>query len=162
MQTFTDEHRYPRPVTPVLEKYTDPGFLQRKYTELGRQDIRLLEHTQDAQRVRIRMTYSDSADMDLPDFARRLVPERAQVVQTVEWELIRRLGTIIIDAKGSPAKVSGEMQLSEREGHCINTIRWSVSCSIPLVGGKLEKLLIEGLRRKARKDEEVSRKLLAA
>jgi hypothetical protein len=27
---------------------------------------------------------------------------------------------------------------------CTNTITWNVSCSIPLLGGKVEKLLVEG------------------
>jgi hypothetical protein len=161
VQTFTDTQRYDQAADAVLARYTDAEFLKRKYAELGRQDIKVLEQRKSADSSHMRITYSDVADMDLPDFARRLVPERAQVVQTVDWNLKRRSGRISVDAKGSPVTVEGQMQLREQDGGSSISIEWKVSCSVPLLGGKLEKLLVEGLKRKARRDEEVSRRLLA-
>jgi hypothetical protein len=159
--TFTDQQRYDQPAAAVLERYTDPEFLMRKYAELGRQDIEVLEQRKTADSSHMRIAYSDAADMDLPDFARRLVPERARVVQTVYWNLNRRSGRITVDAKGSPVTVEGQMQLKDSGGGCTNTINWQVSCAVPLIGGRLEKLLVDGLKKKARRDEEVSRRLLA-
>ena len=161
MQTFTDQQRYDQAPDAVLARYTDPEFLKRKYAELGRQDIKVLEHRKTADSAHVRIAYSDAADMDLPDFARRLVPDRAHVVQTVDWNLRRRSGRISVDARGSPVTVEGQMQLRQQGGGSAVSIEWKVSCSVPLIGGKLEKLLVEGLKRKARRDEEVSRRLLA-
>jgi hypothetical protein len=161
MQTFTDQQRYDQPADAVLARYTDPEFLKRKYAELGRQDLKVLEHRKTADSAHMCIGYSDVADMDLPDFARRLVPERAHVVQTVDWDLKRRSGRISVDAKGSPVTVKGQMQLKDSGAGCINTISWQVSCAVPLIGGKLEKLLVDGLKKKARRDEQVSRRLLA-
>jgi hypothetical protein len=161
MQTFTDQQRYEQAGAAVLARYTDPEFLKRKYAELGRQDIKVLEHCKSAHHAHVRIGYSDTADMDLPDFARRLVPERAHVVQTVEWDLKLRVGRIAVDAKGSPVTVEGRMQLREHGGGSTISIEWKVSCSVPLIGGRLEKLLVDGLKKKARRDEEVSRRLLA-
>lgn len=161
MQTFENEQRYDQSAGVVLAKYTDPAFLQKKYTALGRQDIQILEHRMEAARARLRVTYSDKPDMEVPDFARKLVPARAHVVQTVDWDLNRKSGRIALESKGSPVTVQGEMQLRDADGGCVNTISWRVSCSIPLIGGKIEKLLVEGLRKKAQLDEQVTRKLLA-
>jgi hypothetical protein len=161
MQTFDDEQRYTQSVDAVLAKYTDPAFLQRKYETLGRQDIRLLENIRDAKRVRLRFAYSDAVDMKVPDFARRFLPERQQIEQTTEWDLASRTGRLHVDAKGSPATLDAVMQLAAVGKGCANRITWTVSVSVPLLGGKLEKLLIEGLRQKAQRDQEVTQRLLS-
>lgn len=162
MQTFDDEQRYPQDVDTVLARYTDPAFLQRKYETLGRQDIRLLEHTRDPKTVRLRFAYSDALDLKVPDFARKFLPERQQIEQTTEWDLARRTGRLHVDAKGSPAQLDAVMQLAAAGSGCANRIAWTVSVSVPLLGGKLEKLLVEGLRQKARRDAEVTLQLLSA
>ena len=161
MQTFEDQQRYQLDPDALLAKFTDPVFLQGKYETLGRQDIRLLENTRSATKVRLRFAYSDAIDMPLPDFARRFMPERQQIEQTVDWDLVKKTGRLGVDAKGSPAKLDAVMRLSAVAGGCMNTISWTVSVSVPLLGGKLEKLLIEGLRHKARRDQEVTEQLLA-
>jgi hypothetical protein len=162
MQTFTNEQRYDQSVAHVLGKYTDPEFLKRKYVELGRQDIAVLEHKVTPQQARMKMAYSDTAGMDVPDFAKKMMPERTHVVQSVVWDLAKSSGQIDVESKGSPVTIHGRMQLKDNgKGGCTNTITWNVSCSIPLLGGKIEKLLVDGLGRKAKRDEEVSRKLLA-
>jgi hypothetical protein len=89
------------------------------------------------------------------------MPERTHVVQTVTWDLAKNAGQIEVESKGSPVTIQGRMQLRDRQGGCTNTITWNVSCSIPLLGGRIEKLLVDGMGRKARHDEEVTRKLLA-
>lgn len=162
MQTFTNEQRYDQGVAHVLAKYTDTAFLTKKYAALGRRDIAVLEQAITPQQARLKMTYSDTADIELPDFARKLMSDRMQFVQSVTWDLEKRVGSIHVESKGSPVSIEGRMQLrDDGKGGCTNTITWNVSCSIPLLGGKVEKLLVEGLSHKAKKDEAVSRQLLA-
>jgi len=162
MQTFDDEQRYTQSVDAVLAKYTDPAFLQRKYETLGRQDIRLLEHTHDAQRVRLHFAYSDAVDIKVPDFARKFLPERQHIEQITEWDLASRTGRLQVDPKGSPAKLAATMQLADAGSGCVNRIAWQVNVSVPLLGTKLEKLLVEGLRQKAQQDQKITQRLLSA
>ena len=162
MQTFTDTQRFTQTPDVVLAKYTDPDFLQRKYVELGRQDIEVLEQRVENGRARLRIAYSDKAETDVPDFAKRFMPERTHVVQTVGWDLERKVGRIQVEPKGAPVKVQGELRMEARDGGALNTIHWTVSCAVPLIGGKLEKLLMEGIRQKAAKDQAVSQTLLSA
>lgn len=161
MQTFDDEQRYTQTADTVLARYTDPAFLQRKYETLGRQDIHLLENTRDAKLVRLRFAYTETLDMRLPDFARKFMPARQQIEQTTEWDLGKKRGRLHVDAKGSPARLEAVMQLEAAGSGCANRIAWKVQVAVPLLGGKLEKLLLEGLRQKARHDAEVTQKLLS-
>lgn len=160
MQTFEDEQRYTQTPDAVLAKYTDPVFLQRKYETLGRQDIRLLENTRSAQRVRLRFAYTDAVDMPLPDFARKFMPERQQIEQTADWDLVSKTGRLVVVPKGSPARIEATMRLAAAGAGCVNAIGWTVSVSVPLLGGKLEKLLVDGLRQKAGHDQDVTQQLL--
>jgi hypothetical protein len=162
MQTFTNEQRYDQSVAHVLSKYIDTAFLTKKYAALGRQDIAVLDRKVTPQQAHLKMTYSDTAGIELPDFAKKLMPERTQVVQNVTWDLTKQAGAIEVESKGTPVSIKGRMQLKDDgKGGCTNTVTWNVSCSIPLLGGKVEKLLVEGLSRKAALDEKVSRQLLA-
>lgn len=156
MQTFTDEQHYSHAVDRVLDCYTNPEFLQEKYAQLGREDIELRSHEVDGDKVRMVFAYSDKPDMELPGFARKLVPERAHVLQHVTWDRAARIGKIEVNAEGSPVHVHGEMRIAASGSGSVNTIRWEVSCTVPLVGGKLEKLICDGLRHKAAKDREVT------
>lgn len=162
MQTFTDEQRYPQSADAVLARITDPVFLSAKHAALGRLDVRLLEHTADARRVRIRFAYSEAMDIAVPDFARKFLPERQQIEQTTEWDLTAQTGRLHVDAKGSPAKLDATMRLATDGSGCCNRIAWTVVVAVPLLGGKLEKLLVDGLRQKARRDAEATLKLLSA
>ena len=57
-------------------------------------------------------------------------------------------------------KVFTEMQLKPSGQGCANHLVWNVSCGIPLIGGKLEKVLAEDLQAKSRTDYQVSLKIL--
>lgn len=162
MQTFDDEQRYTQSVDTVLARYTDPAFLQRKYETLGRQDIRLLEHTRDARRVRLRFAYTEAVDFKAPDFARRFLPERQQIEQTSEWDLAKKTASLKVDVTGSPATLNATLRLAAAGKGCVNHIAWKVGVAVPLLGGKLEKLLVEGIRAKAAHDAEVTQRLLSA
>ncbi|MGH8505255.1 MAG: DUF2505 domain-containing protein [Stenotrophobium sp.] len=161
MQTFTETHHFDQSADVVLKHFTNPDFLRTKYTALGREEIKFIEHTQDAKQARLRISYSDKPDMDAPDFAKKLVPARANVVQTVQWDLTQKTGSVKVESS-SPITVRCALHLQDEGQGCRNTLKWEVSCSVPLIGGKLEKALAEGLKLKSKRDEAESRKLLAA
>lgn len=162
MQTFKDEQHYTQSVEAVLSSYIDPVFLQHKHETLGRQDIRLLENTRDAQRVRLCFAYTEELDTKLPDFARKFLPERQQVKQTSEWDLGTNTARLRVEVKGAPASLEAALQLAAAGEGCVVRMTWKVSVSVPLLGGKLEQLLGEGIRDKAARDAEVTRQLLSA
>lgn len=160
MQKFSDQHLYPASTSTVLEKFTDETFLREKYTALGREDIEFIAVEKTADEARMEVRYSDKPDMNVPSFAKKFVPERAVVKQTVVWDLQSQKGVVTVVSEGSPITISGSMQLSSDGDNCQNLLKWEVSCSIPLVGGKLEKLLVEGLKAKGQRDEAITQSML--
>ena len=160
MQIFTDRHHYEQSADVMLAKYTDADFVLRQHAALDRRDIRLLEHSQDGRCTRIRISYADAPDTDMPYFVRRLVPKQARVVQSIEWDLARKVGRIALDTQGSPVHIISEMRLSARGNGCLNTTRWQVNCPILLFGSELEQLLVNTLKQQARRARAVVRQLL--
>ncbi len=160
MHTFVDDQHFSHVVDRLLACYTNPAFLQEKYAQLGRRDIELRAHEVDGNKTRMEFAYLDKPGMEVPAFARKFVPEWAHVVQTVVWDRATRVGRIEVTGDGSPVSVHGEMRLAEDAGGgSVNTIRWEVTCTIPLMGGKVEKLVCDGLRHKARLDRDVTEAL---
>ena len=65
-----------------------------------------------------------------------------------------------VELKGVPLKISADMKVSG-SGNATVTFNWLVSCSIPLLGGKLEKLIADDIRAKSAADMVLSNQLLA-
>ena len=126
MQTFEDRQHYTQSADDVLAKYTDPAFLSRKYSELGREDIQVLEHVVDADKSLVRMAYSDTLDIPLPDFARKFMPERSQIEQTARWDLTARKGELVVEAKGSPVTLNASLNLTDEGTGCSLWVSWQV------------------------------------
>ena len=53
------------------------------------------------------------------------------------------------------------MELVDDGDGCSNELSWNISCSIPLVGGKVEKLIAQDIQSKAASDLAQTRAMLA-
>src|SRR3546814_106669 len=97
----------------------------------------------------------------LPDFAKKFVPAEMSITQRDSWDLKKRTGQLEVEVRGVPIKIAATMRLADEGKGSANTLSWNVSCGIPLIGGKLEKLLISDIQAKADADLAASRKILA-
>ncbi len=119
---------------------TTPGVLVEKYTALGHQDVKIVEHTEHAGVVRV--TSRRKVPMEVPGFAKRFLNPLNTVEQTDEWQPAtakgERHGTWKVSASGVPVSVGGILHLvAAGKGHTLVEITGEVACSIPFVGGKL-------------------------
>ncbi|WP_028007099.1 DUF2505 domain-containing protein [Solimonas flava] len=153
---------FDKPPETVIRMFGDRRYFERKYELLGFRDIEVLEHEAAGDRFRIRVRYTAGADIPLPDFARKFVSGDITIVQEDRWDLAKKTGRLEVDLRGLPVKVGADMALvGLGKGGAANTLSWDVRCSIPLVGGKLEKLLLADIEAKADADLAASRKILA-
>src|SRR3546814_20708456 len=83
------------------------------------------------------------------------------ITQRDSWDLKKRTGQLEVEVRGVPIKIAATMRLADEGKGSANTLSWNVSCGIPLIGGKLEKLLISDIQAKADADLAASRKILA-
>lgn len=155
-----ERQTFDAPPEVVIRMFGDRAYFERKYAELGFASVQVLEHAVDDKRFRIKVRYDTRNDVDLPDFAKKFMPEVVSVVQQDSWDLAKRTGQLQFELKGVPVKISAEMRLIAQGKGSANVISWNVHSGVPLLGGKLEKLLLSDIQSKASADLAASRKIL--
>lgn len=162
MSTKIDlEHRFGKGVASVWKMYSDRAFFERKYKESGYSNVEVLDYQSSAKGFSITCRYDAGSDAPMPEFAKKFIGERITVVQTDSWDASSKTGKISTEIKGAPVKVTAEMRLEGDAKSAVNRMKWTLSCAIPLVGGKLEALLGEDVKVKSARDQKVSIKILA-
>ena len=157
---FNDKHTFDKPAATVLKMFSDKAYFERKYKELGYGNIEVLEHKADAKKFRIKVRYSAPNSAPLPDFAKKFLGETNTVVQSDTWDLEKRTGRLEAEIKGVPVKVAADMKLADEGAGSTNTLKWNLSCGIPLIGGKLEQVVAGDIKAKGATDLAKSREIL--
>lgn len=158
---FDEQLRLNKPAETVLKMYSDRAYFERKYARLdGVKDFEVLECEKKGDSFRIKHRSQQRSDIAVPDFAKKFLGEYSQVTQTDTWNLKTGTGRLEIELKGVPLKISADMKVSGAPA-ATNQFVWQISCSIPLIGGKLEKLIADDVRAKVAADETLSNLLLA-
>ncbi|MFP5307140.1 MAG: DUF2505 domain-containing protein [Gammaproteobacteria bacterium] len=157
---FDDKHTFDKPAAAVMKMFSDRAYFERKYTELGFTEIEVLEHERSDTKFRIKVRYTTKNSVQLPDFAKKFVPQVAVVTQQDTWDLQRMTGHLDVEIKGAPVKVACDMALRDNGAGSANQLKWTITCGIPLVGGKLEQLTADDIRSKAGNDIATTRRIL--
>ena len=82
---------------------------------------------------------------DLPAFARTFAGASTRAVQREEWADSTG-ATLRIDAPGKPSEIAGTITLRPEGSGTVEIVELDVKVKVPLIGGKLEKLLAEKIR----------------
>ena len=157
---FNDKHSFDKPAATVLKMFSDRAYFERKYRELGFRDIEVLEHVADARRFRIKVRYSAPNNAPIPDFAKRFLGENNVITQSDTWDLEKKTGRLEAEIRGVPVKASADMKLADEGAGSANTLKWNLSCGIPLIGGKLEQVVASDIQAKSKTDLAKSREIL--
>lgn len=149
-------HTYSAAPAVVFAAMTTSDVLIEKYMALGHKDVTIVEWTESAGVVRV--VSKRKVPMEVPGFAKRFLNPLNTVEQTDEWQPARakgeRHGTWKVSASGVPVSVGGTLHLvAAGKGHTLVEIIGDVSCSIPLVGGKLAAFVGADVERTMRAEE---------
>lgn len=157
---FEDKQVLSKPAATVLKMYTDKAYFAKKYAAMpGAKDFEILECETSGTRFRIKHKSQQRSDITVPDFAKKFLAEYNTVIQQDTWDTATGIGRLDIEIKGMPIKVSADMKVVG-DKTATNTLTWNISCSIPLLGGKLEKILADDIREKAKADAALTNSLL--
>lgn len=156
-------HAYPADVERVLAMLADEEFLRQKAESLGHGNFSVLQIGEAAGTTTI--STKRTVPVALPDFARKFLSPTNDTTQTDLWSAPAadgsRDGTWSIAVAGAPVRMSGTVRLAPTADGCTNTIRGQLKVSVPLVGGRLEKMLVEQTGRVIDAEGEFGRRWLA-
>ena len=138
-------HQLNGDVDQVFALMTDPDFLQRKFTAGGAKNISVdQEQLADGSR---RITVRRHVTVDLPGFAKKFIQPTNSLLQTETWEPAGdgepRTCRYRVDVQGVPSHIDGTVTLTPDGTGTRQDVEAEVKVSIPIVGGKLEKLAVD-------------------
>lgn len=152
--TVRQELAYDAPVDAVAAMLADPAFREEV---LERQ--RVLRGSASVEGTHVRVEQVQTAQ-GIPAFATKFVGEEITIVQEEEWRSPTH-GDITVTIPGKPGDMTGTATLAERGSGTVETVELTIKVAIPLVGGKLEKLIGDLLNKALRKEHETGVEWLA-
>ena len=140
---FRHELSYDASPAEVFEMLADPAFRERvgEALDVVSADISL-ERDGDGFRLTNDQVQRTGG---LPSFAKKIAGETTRVIQTEEWSSPKG-GTLRIDAPGKPTNMAGTIELVPDGAGTVEVVELEIKAKVPLIGGKLERLMAEQVR----------------
>ena len=96
----------------------------------------------------------------LPSYATKLIGSEINIVQREEWTSAA-YADLHVTIPGKPGQMVGSITLDEDGATTTETVEVEITVNIPLVGGKIEKLIADMLRKALLAEEKVARDYLS-
>lgn len=137
---FRHELVYDAPPADVFAMLADPAFRE---AACAAQDVISAEVTLERTGEGFTLTIDQQQRTDdLPSFARAFAGDATQAIQREDWPDPSG-GSLRIDAPGKPSSVAGAITLEADGTGTREIVELELKIKVPLIGGKLEKLLAE-------------------
>jgi carbon monoxide dehydrogenase subunit G len=137
---FRHELSYDAPPDQVFEMLADPEFRRAacEAQEVISVDVSL---ERDGEGFNLVVDQQQNTK-DLPGFARTFAGDSTQAIQREVW-LGPTGGNLSIEAPGKPTSATGTIRLEEAGSGTREIVELEIKVKVPLIGGKLEKLIAE-------------------
>lgn len=157
-ESFDFDHR----AATIMQMFSDKDYYVRKYRRLGGPEPELVDCQSDEGRFSITVRHGlDPSAMPLPGFMKKRIGNRLVLRQTDAWQIDARTGRIEIDIESTPAHISIDLQLIDRDTGARLNLAFDIRADVPLVGKKIERAVSEPIIRRMRADLEESARLAA-
>lgn len=153
--------RFPKGAETVLRMFTDQNYFIKKYEMTGATNIELLNVEHQGDHFSIEVNRDVPADVPLPKFAKKMVSETMSVKQKDSWNTADRTGRLDIHIKGVPVELYCEMELVDEGDSSTLVLDFHANANIPLIGKKVERLLLDDVIHKTESDSAAGVELLA-
>ena len=156
--SFSHDLTYDAPMADVDAMLVDTAFRERVCDEQGaiRKTVSL---TEDDGGVTVVVDQVQPAE-GIPGFARKFVGDEINLVQTESWFDAENARVEVV-IPGKPGEMTGTINLSESGGVTTERLEMTIKVSIPLVGGKIESLIADLLRKALKAENRVGRDYLS-
>lgn len=162
---FETRMTWDAPLSRVIAMLTDRRYFEYKHALMAHEAANITACTLEGDRFSITTRVMRKPSIKVPALAQKFIKsdQSIEIEQTDSWDRATGRGSIQVANKSvSQVSVSAEMQLREIADGTENVIRWTVDCSLPLIGGKLAAMLADDIRAKADHNQQVSREILNA
>ncbi|WP_299328814.1 DUF2505 domain-containing protein [Parasphingopyxis sp.] len=135
-------HDFAQSVDTVYAAFTDPDFVRAKLEALGSREIEIDVSEADGETV---VTIERTVPVKVSGPLQAAVGDSQRVRQTERWRSEaggRYAADVAVEPVGMRASMQGETVLSPNGSGCRCDATMEARCSIPLMGGKIEKLMI--------------------
>ncbi|SEE25948.1 DUF2505 domain-containing protein [Jiangella alba] len=159
---LNSELRFDADPAAVFAMLTDEAYIEKKTMAAN-----AIRHQASVRRDGDRVTIDLLRVMppDVPDFVRRFVGETIDIKQRDTWGPAAadgsRDGSIELEMSGAPVRATGTMRLAANGATTVLTIKALLKASVPLVGGKIEQAVHQGLMHAVKVEERVGNDWLA-
>ncbi len=158
---FEEVYCYERDADTVMTMFTDRAYFEKKYDQAA-DSYEILENNSDDKQFQIKVKRSMPLHVPVPGFAKKVLGGGSMtVIQEDIWDRASRRGQIKIELVGAPVRISAEMELKQGASGAENHVHWSIESGIPLIGGKVAKLVAEDIKAKSPEDQKLTNALLA-
>jgi len=154
------EHRatFAAPADDVFSTLVDEAFLTARLRDIGGKAAALLEHEIAGDTAAFRLRQGVDANK-LPGAVRSILNGDLVVEREERWRGFESAGRATIS--GVPATISSRGKLTASGGSTVLLISAEVKVSIPLIGGKIEKVVAEQVTKLLAAEAEYADKWLA-
>jgi hypothetical protein len=135
-------HQYPESPERIREVLTDPDYLRDKMHAVGGAQAELVSREQDEHGVTIVLHHAVPGDA-LPSFLRSVRPEGLTIRRTETWTSSGGSAHAVVD--GVPGTITVGMHLEPDPAGCVLGAQLTAEVSLPLFGGKVEKMIIDNV-----------------
>ncbi|HWE54362.1 MAG TPA: DUF2505 domain-containing protein [Acidimicrobiales bacterium] len=157
MKEIREELTYAAAPSEVFDLISTGAFQLELIAHLGGRNGELIEETRNADGS-VKVVTRQQTAVELPGFAKRLIPANTTVTQTYDWEAPdgdgNRRGRWSADAKGAPVSIGGPTELKANGNGTVHIYLGQVKASVPVVGGRLEGFALDNLRRELANTEQ--------
>lgn len=136
---FRKELEIPGDLMDVRAVLDDPDFRDEVARTAGADEVEVLvEEYDDGSVVATLDTVQSTASM--PSIAQRFLGGELRIHQVENWTSLDE-ASLLVQIPGQPGQVIGTVTLIARDGVTLQTVDADISAKIPLLGGRVEKLI---------------------
>ena len=156
---LTHQMTYAAPLAQVVEMLADPRFREEvcEYQRVVSADVEI-DRSGDAMTVLIEQVQPAAG---IPSFAKKFVGDEIRIVQREDWSA-PDTAELHVTIPGKPGHMDGTITLAESGGTTVETVEVEIRVNLPLVGGKIEGLVSDLLRKALVAEEKVGGRYLSA
>lgn len=155
---LTHRMTYDAPLAAVVEMLADPRFREAvcEYQRVLSADVEI-DRSGDAMTVLVEQVQPAAG---IPSFAKKFVGDEIRIVQREDW-WAPDTGELHVTIPGKPGHMDGTITLVEADGTTTETVDVEIRVNLPLVGGKIEGLVSDLLRKALVAEERVGHDYLS-